>query len=107
MVIRDVVDQPIRVVDSAGPRAGKYVLEGLRFTDPRERIAQRVADQLVYALESLAVLGLPVDVVVPPIRVEGDSPTQSVVRSCCSNSPRRTRSIAVSSRSAFAGFRSR
>lgn len=107
VVVRDVIDQAVRVVDAAGPRAGEDVLEGLGFADASERIAQCVGNQLVDSLESLTVLSLPVDVVLPPIRVEGDRSTQASKRSCCSNSPRRARSIAVSNRSALAGLRSR
>lgn len=47
------------------------MLELLGLSNTSERIAQRVGDQAVDALSSLAVLGLPVDVVLPSIRFEG------------------------------------
>jgi len=107
VVISNEVDQAVHVVDAAGPRAGKNVLEGLRFADPGERIAHCVGDQLVDSPEGLSVLSLPIDVILAPTLIEGDRSSHASRRSCCSNSPRRARSIAASSRSAVAGFRSR
>ena len=107
VVVGDVIDEAVSIVDAARPRAGEDVLQGLRFANTSERIAQRVSDQLIDALECLAVLGLPVDVVLPPVLVEGDRARHASRRSCCWNSPRRARSIAASNRSALAGFRSR
>lgn len=107
VVIGDVVDESVSVIDSTRPSAGENVLEWLGFADTRKRIEDRVGDEVVDALEGLAILALPMDVVLPPVRIEGDPPRHASRRSCCSNSPRRTRSMAASNRSAFAGFRSR
>jgi hypothetical protein len=48
------------------------VFERLGLADTGERIASRIVDELVDAFESLSVLGLPVDVILPPVRIEGD-----------------------------------
>lgn len=42
VVIRDVVDQAVRIVNAAGPRAGEDVFESLGLADTSERIAQCV-----------------------------------------------------------------
>ena len=81
--------------------------EWFRLADAGRRIAQHIVDQLIDSLECLAVLGLSVDAVLPPVRVEGQLPRHASGGSRSSNSPRRARSIDASKRSALAGFRSK
>jgi hypothetical protein len=56
VVVGDVVNETVRVIDAAGPGTGEDVPERLRFADTRERIAQRVGDQLVDAPFFIALI---------------------------------------------------
>jgi hypothetical protein len=60
-----LIHQTVFSVDAARPAPGKVFTQGLGFADASERIAQAGLDQLVDAPKLPAVLGLPVEVVVP------------------------------------------
>ena len=46
-VVLNRADQPVLLVDASRPSASQLVLERLGLADPGERLAERVADQLV------------------------------------------------------------
>jgi hypothetical protein len=59
------IDKPIGIVDPAGVKAGKILLERFGLADTVEWVAQRCFNKPVDPLERLAVLSLPVDVALP------------------------------------------
>lgn len=71
VVIGHVVDEPVLLVDTTRPGARKNVSEWFGLSDAVEWIANDIRDQQVDPPQRPAVLCLPVDVVLPPVRVEG------------------------------------
>jgi hypothetical protein len=63
--IPDAVDQAVLPVDAAAPPALKVTPQGLRLRDPTKRIAFRLPDQTIDALEHPGVLCLPCDIFLP------------------------------------------
>jgi len=56
LVLQDFIDQPIGVIDTAGPAAGKVVLQGFGLAGALERVTLHFLDQLDDAESFLAVL---------------------------------------------------
>ena len=103
-----LVDETMLVGDPARPVVGEVVLEGLWFAETLIAVADDVADQQVDALEDLAVLGLPPQVVLPGVGSQISSIRQSAsTRSWGWPSPASRRSMASSSRRALVGERMR
>ncbi len=71
LVIGHEVHETIRFVDATRPGATQKVPQWLWLADAIERIAQRVDNERVEALQSFSILGLPVNVIGPSERVEG------------------------------------
>ena len=72
--IRDEIDEAIGLVDAPRPGSRQNVLERLGLADSCERISQHIQNEDVDALQSLPILPLPIDVVLPPIYVERKLP---------------------------------
>src|SRR5947209_6138863 len=84
------------------------MLQRLRLADALVAVAHDVVDEQVDALEHLAVLGLPPEVVLPGVEIPDEQHAQSSPRrSCASPPPPSNRSIASSKRRALAGERIR
>jgi hypothetical protein len=65
LLVKNHVDEPIRLIDPPRPAPGQAVLQRFRLAYPSKRIPLRVLDQVIDALEGFSILRLPVDVAVP------------------------------------------
>lgn len=101
------VDETICLIDASGPSTRQDVLKRLGFADTSEGVSQDILNQQAYSLKRLPVLTPPVGVVLPAACVEGELSTHASRSSWGSNSPRRARSSAASSRSAPFAFLSK
>jgi hypothetical protein len=72
--IGDLVDEPVFVGDSSRPVACEIMLERFGLADPGLAVALTVLDEQVDALEYLAVLGLPPQVVLPCVGIPNQQP---------------------------------
>jgi hypothetical protein len=122
-VSEHLVDQPIGLVDAAGPYVAAEVLEMRRLTDATVRIAERGVYQIECAQGSLAVRVDPVPEVLEELVLEDGFPLalatlcqgssaspssrRSVARSLAGVRPRRAPVRAASRRAAFFGDRRR
>lgn len=62
------VDEAVALIDASLPRSCESVLQGFGFPDAFERVvSEAIADQCVHALQRLAVLSLPLEVVLPAL----------------------------------------
>jgi hypothetical protein len=66
-VIRDLVNDSVFLVDSAGPITGETVFEGLGFTDAFKRFSLGLLDELIDSIKDLFVGFLPVQIVFPGV----------------------------------------
>lgn len=71
-VIFHPVDQPVLLVQPAGPPAGQAALERFRLARSCRRRARALADQPVQATEQFAVLLLPVEIILPGLIMKDD-----------------------------------
>ena len=66
-VFCDFVNDSVLIVDSAGPVAGKSVLQRLELARALKRSAHDLFDQVVDSLEDFLVGALPVEIVLPSV----------------------------------------
>ena len=101
-----LVNDPVLRSDASRPKALEHMPQRLRFPDPDGRISHDLFDEQIDARNHLQIGPLPVKIVLPGLRRENEIHTPSVILRLIPL-PRFTVSIAVSSRLAFAGERSR
>lgn len=108
------VDQPVLVVNAAGPVAGQVAFEGLRLTYTCERVTLYLTDQAGDPLRHLPICAQPIEEVLPGVGVEVDASHYSPARASSSSMVLTTvawrdlsRDTASMSRRALAGDRSR
>src|ERR1700722_9327904 len=108
------VNQPVLVVDAAGPVTGQIALQGFRLTYPGERVSLDLTDQARDPPRHLPVRAEPVEEVLPGIGVEVNASHYPPARASSSSmvltttaSPDLSRATASMSRRALAGDRSR
>lgn len=105
LVAHDAVHEAVLVGDPSGPVALEGVAQGLGLTDALVAVAGHLMDERIDALQDLAVLHLPPEVVLPGVLVPDE--LHSSIRSCGLPPPASNRSIASSRRRALAGLRTR
>src|SRR5690606_26489807 len=103
-VVGRAIDQSMLLIDPARPPAGKLAFQRLRLACAAKRRPQTLADQAVDLLELLAVEGLPVEVILPALFLEGQLHS---TRSRAWPSPASSSATALRRRAAFVGLRSR
>src|SRR6185437_12013864 len=72
VIVAHPVDKTVLGSDPAGPPPDPLVPQRLRFPDPCVLIPGNILDELVDSLEDVAVLGLPVEIVLPSVIGKGD-----------------------------------
>ena len=65
--IIDRVDKSVFACDPSGPETAQLMSQRLRFSQAVKRVSSDIFDQLIDSLESLFVVVLPVEVIVPGI----------------------------------------
>ena len=73
-IFADAINQSVTSVDPARPKAGVFVAERLRLADPLVPVALDIRNESVDALEGLAILELPPDIVAPGLLIPCDVP---------------------------------
>lgn len=109
------INEPVLVVDPAGPVSGQFALQGLGFSNAAERISLDLADQARDPAGHLAIGREPEQEVLPLIGVEVDAPHSSPPAISRNSStdlvivepPFLSRATASISRLAFSGERNR
>lgn len=74
------IDQPVGVVDAARPESGKVFAQRLGFADSGEWRAKRIGQEGIDALQGLAILRLPIEIIGPGFAGPGKASIHRSIR---------------------------
>lgn len=100
-VLRNGIHQAIFPINAARPKPGPIATLRFRLADATEGIALNRADQLIDTLETFRIGGLPVQIIIPGMRMKNDLYS---IRSHALPAPPRKPSMASVNRAALRGL---
>jgi len=67
VILIDLIDQAVYIVDPTAPASRKVTDKRLRLSDAGISVAFDIVDKKIDTFQSLAILGLPIDIIRPTV----------------------------------------